>query len=227
MVIVVEKTNRLDILLQVYKYSTECTNIAKEKKLKQMDKITGKLGKIIRVLTVAPAMALLLAIGGFAKGNMFISWVDLLFTVLFLTVLPLLAYPLQPVIPHFKDKGRDGQRNLAMIFAVLGYVGGIIYSFAADSGLNLKMVFMTYLISGVMILFSSKVLHFKASGHACGIAGPMALALVLGLWIWWIYLPLFIIVCATSVKMKRHTFPQFIVGGIIPVVVTAVLYILL
>ena len=158
---------------------------------------------------------------------MFISWVDLLFTVLFLTVLPLLAYPLQPVIPHFKDKGRDGQRNLAMIFAVFGYVGGIIYSFAADSGLNLKMVFMTYLISGVMILFSSKVLHFKASGHACGIAGPMALALVLGLWIWWIYLPLFIIVCATSVKMKRHTFPQFLVGGIIPVVVTAVLYILL
>ena len=40
--------------------------------------------------------------------------------LLFLVVLPLLAYPLQKYIPHFKDSGRDGQRSLAMIFSAAG-----------------------------------------------------------------------------------------------------------
>ena len=37
--------------------------------------------------------------------------------ILCLTVLPLLAYPLQPYIPRYKDQGRAGQRRLAIVMA--------------------------------------------------------------------------------------------------------------
>ena len=86
-----------------------------------------KVSKIIRIFTVAPIMALvMLLIIQLSKPGLFGNKANLLLSILFLTVFPLLAYPLQPFIKKFKDKGREGQRTLAMIFAVSGYILGLL-----------------------------------------------------------------------------------------------------
>jgi hypothetical protein len=53
---------------------------------------------------------------------------DIVLAVLSLMIIPVLAYPLQNVIPGFKGKGRDGQRKLAFIFTLFGYLAGTMSS---------------------------------------------------------------------------------------------------
>ena len=135
-----------------------------------------------------------------------------------LSVLPLLAYPLQKFIPKFKDKGRDGQRTLAMIFSASGYVCGVAVAFAFGAPKELKMVFVEYLLCGISILVSSKVFKKKASGHACGVVGPVAMLTYLGL-----YIPaavgaiLTLPVYVSSLKTRRHTAFELLLGSIIPI----------
>lgn len=78
--------------------------------------------KVIRVITVAPVLALAMAgVVAWNCGGVFPSAWNLAYSMFFLGVLPLLAYPLQKYIPAYKDKGREGQRNLAIIFAAAGF----------------------------------------------------------------------------------------------------------
>lgn len=56
--------------------------------------------------------------------------IGLAYSMFFLGVLPLLAYPLQKYIPAYKDKGCERQRNLTIIFAVAGFTMGCVMSFA-------------------------------------------------------------------------------------------------
>ncbi len=185
-----------------------------------------KITKIIRVLTVAPLMAFftlftLFLCSRYSFGN---SVMLFLLSVFFLTVLPLLAYPLQPVIPGFRKKGREGQRNLAMLFANGGYILGCITNLFMDAPTVLWIIYLEYLFSGMLILIFNKVFKLRASAHACGVIGPgvmlfsfgiyPALAVSVALWgaaLW------------ASLCMKRHTVPQFIGGSLIPIAVLAVL----
>lgn len=175
--------------------------------------------KVIRVLTVAPLMACLLLAGCLGIGSVFCDTGDIITGFFCLTILPLLAYPMQPVIPKFKDKGRDGQRDLAIVFAVVGYVIGTIYCLLFSKSREMLYIFLSYFVSGVLI-FVSTALHLKASGHACGIIGPMMLAAFLHISWWWVYIPLYVIVMIASIKMKRHTPREFILGGLYPAIVT-------
>ena len=135
-----------------------------------------------------------------------------------LTLLPMLAYPLQRFIPKFKDRGREGQRKLAIIFSAAGYVLGVATVFIFGAPVELKMLFVEYLLCGICILVSDKVFKFKSSGHACGIVGPVAMLIYLGLYVpaavaAIISVPVYI----SSVKTKQHTTLQLLVGSIIPV----------
>ena len=140
-----------------------------------------------------------------------------------LTILPLLAYPLQRFIPKFKDKGRAGQRKLAIIFSALGYLLGSVTVIALGAPTELKMLFVEYLLCGISILVSDKVFKFKSSGHACGIVGPVAMLVYLGL-----YIPAAVAAVITvpvyisSIKTKQHTPLQLAVGSIIPIAMLAI-----
>lgn len=157
------------------------------------------------------------------KPYVFGKILNYIFAIFFLTILPILAYPLQPFIPYFKERGRDGQRELAMIFAVLGYLLGCVTCFISQAPTTLWIIYLEYLLSGLCILIFNKVFHLKASGHACGVVGPICLlcyfripALVPGL------LTILIVYWA-SLKIGRHTFSQLLGGSIIPVVVLVLL----
>lgn len=175
-----------------------------------------KFAKIIRTVTVAPIMALLtLSLLYLRQPAIFGGLVNYCFSLVFLTVLPLLGYPLQPVLPHFRQQGREGQRNLAIVMAVVGYIASVVYGLVAKIPTTLWVIYLTYFISGVGIVVFNKLLKIRASGHACGIAGPIAILVYYFGVVALLGLLLLALVFYTSIKMKRHTFSQLVWGSLI------------
>lgn len=184
----------------------------------------GKCAKIIRTVTVAPIMAGVMLIILFCfKPQILGNTANFVCGILFLTILPILAYPLQKWIPRYRDRGREGQRSLAMLFAVCGYIGGSIVNLFMNAPVSMWILYLEYLISGLVILLFNKCFHLRASGHACGVAGPVALlvyfgipALIGGLVLltatWW-----------ASLQMMRHTVWQLAGGTAIPLAVICLL----
>ena len=174
--------------------------------------------KIVRVITVAPFMAaLMLTVIWFARPESYLNFGHYLYALGALTIFPLLSYPVSVIIPPIRKKGRDGQRNLAIVFSVIGYIAGILGSVFFGAGRIELLIFLTYLLSGVSIALSSFVFGVRASGHTCGVSGPIAMMIyVLGLPYVAMYALLGAVVWA-SLKIKRHTPVQLVLGSIIPV----------
>lgn len=181
-----------------------------------MNKLFAKAAKVTRVLTTAPVLAaIFLTLLHALTQDTFSATSHYLRALFYLTILPALAYPVAWLVPKLHQKGREGERNLAIAFSVIGYVLGFVDFVFTGTPLE-KVVFGTYLLSGILIAATTK-LHFKASGHACGVSGPMAVlchsvnplfALGYGLlaFVFW-----------SSLQLKRHTVAQLVVGTLIPV----------
>jgi hypothetical protein len=169
----------------------------------------NKLSKIIRIVTVAPLMALfMLLILVWRDPSFFGGPLHFFLAVVFLSLFPLLAYPLQPLFGSFKDKGREGQRTLAIYFAVAGYVGGCVSAVLLRAPGDVCLIHLSYLISGTLVMLVNKGLKFRASGHACGVTGPISLMLYFGQPAGFLGVPLLALVWMSSISMKRHTDSQ-------------------
>ncbi|NLM85054.1 MAG: hypothetical protein GX189_10220 [Clostridiales bacterium] len=171
----------------------------------------------IRVLTIAPVMALVLLLAlFFARRDVFGNTLNFALAVIFLVVFPILAYPLQPVIPRYKTRGREGQRSLAMLMAFLGYVLGLVCALLLPVSRYLLVIYMTYLLSALILIALNKVFGIKASGHACGVSGPIfSMVYFISPWILWGLLLLPAVYWA-SLKMGRHTGVELVIGTAIP-----------
>ena len=189
------------------------TKINHKRKLKRFSR---RLAKIIRIISVAPVPAAVLFVIMYCSDKMN-SLPEMLCGFATISILPLTAYPLQNIIPYFKSKGREGQRTLAMIMSTAGYVIAVSASMIFDFSQPSRAVFLTYLLSGITLLVINKLFGFRASGHACGLAGPMGV-------ISYLTGPAGFAVCGavllavlwSSLKLHSHTLPQFAVGAIIP-----------
>ena len=136
----------------------------------------------------------------------------------FIALLPFTAYPLQLIIPPFKHQGRDGQRSLAFIMCNLGYVLAVALGLILGAGEKAMTMLITYLISGITLLLINKFFKFKASGHSCGLLGPLcALVYFISPYLLVAGITLFALTLWSSIYLSRHSLSQFIVGGIIPV----------
>ena len=188
----------------------------------------NKIFLAIRAMTAPHFFALLLLTLLYVLHPSYFGSIWMLIAGIFcLTVLPILAYPLQKFIPPFKDKGRDGQRKLAIIFSFIGYLLGTLIVFIFNAPIEAKMLFVEYLLCGICIFISDKVFKFKSSGHACGIVGPIAMLVYLGLYIpaavgALISVPVYI----SSVKTKRHTIIQLVIGSLIPILMLVIDHVL-
>ena len=174
-----------------------------------------KLCKIIRIITVAPLAAAVALTLLLLHGNFFVSNMHYIAALTALTVFPLLAYPISLV--KKADERRKFQRTLAIVLSVAGYIGGMLFALLTSSSVGERVLYLTYLLSGVAIAFSSFVLKKKSSGHACGIAGPVALLAYYIHPLYLLGLMLLLPVGYASLKMKRHTLPQLISGSVIPI----------
>ncbi|MBQ9117256.1 MAG: hypothetical protein IJY04_09550 [Clostridia bacterium] len=186
------------------------------------------VSKFIRRFTVPPVFAVALLLTVYVARPEYVGeWWLILVGVFFLAILPTLAYPMQKLIPHFKDGGRKAQRTLAMIFSFFGYLGGAIVSAVASAPAKLKLIFFEYLVCGVLMIVLNKLLHIKASGHACGVVGPVMMLAFLRIFIPAIVgAALIVPVYVSSVKTKQHTVGQLIWGSAIPFIALAILLLL-
>lgn len=180
----------------------------------------------IRKITIAPVMAtvMLIAVMSFAP-EVFQSSSAFVLALLFLGLLPALAYPMQKHIPAYKERGREGQRNLAIIFAVAGYILGIISGALTHVPKDTMMIYQEYLLSGILIFVFNRYFHIKISGHACGIVAPIVLLAHFGLYACSLTgVAIAILVYLSSLKTKRHTLLQLIGGSVVPLVAYLLIY---
>ncbi len=182
--------------------------------------ITGKfsdiLAKLIRILSIPPIMATVMVVSlRIARPALFQSALDLWLSLLFLAVVPVLAYPVSWIFPALRARGRDGQRRLAFVFAFIGYLLGVVYALVFRRASGLVMLFLIYFFSVIVLALFNKALHIRASGHASSVTGPIGfLCAAIGGWFYPVAAFLFGVICWASVRIKRHTVPEFLIGSL-------------
>ena len=172
-----------------------------------------KIAKAISLVTVVPVVAFFTILLSFLYNKecfIGIGWI--IYSIVFLTALPLLAYPLHKIIPASREQGRRGERRLAFILALVSYVLGTLLTFLLNAPIIIRKIFMAYLFSGAFLSFVNKGLKIKASGHACGISGPITLLInLIGINMLWLYL-LMPVVFWARINLDRHTLRELIIG---------------
>ena len=123
-----------------------------------------KAAQAIRVITVPPLMILaLLLFLFFHNKGIFTGISELLLSVFFLTVIPLLAYPFSHFSPRCKAKGKNGQRNLAFILSLVGYTSAVLSGIIAGVSKKLLFIFLVYLASVLILTLFNRVMGVRAS----------------------------------------------------------------
>lgn len=173
-----------------------------------------RVAHIVRIVSVPPVMVgILLLLLYTLREDVFASGWEFAASLGGLTVLPVLAYPVSVMIPALREKGREGQRSLAMYFSTVGYVAVFVYGLIAGVGTGLMHIYAGYLFSVVIILVGNKVFKVRISGHACSVSGPLVYSgYFLGLWGILVGVVCWIVILWASLVMKRHTFREFIFG---------------
>ena len=172
------------------------------------------LARAVRILSVPPLMVTtLILLLTFRRNDIFLTIWDPLAAFLTLALIPALAYPLSLWIPSVRRRGREGQRRLAFILSAAGYTLGFLYGLFFAKSRLLTTIFTTYLVSVIFLLAFHRLLHLRASGHACSVAGVLlmcafflsgagvlasAMAYLLIFW--------------ASVSSGRHSAPEFLAG---------------
>ena len=171
----------------------------------------GTAEKIMRVLTLPPLVALLTAALLWRGADM--TRGEFLAAALWLFFVPLLAYPLWELFPN-REERRAGQRSYALYCSVAGYVAGFVWSITGPRSAEVRVLFASYVASVLVLIVLSKLIGFKASGHACSSTAPLAL-LTWKLGPAFIPLGLLILfaVYYSSLRLKRHTLARLLAGS--------------
>ncbi len=201
----------------------ELTSTNGERELGAARSVMSKIAKALRVLLVPPVMALFLVtalyIGQGAEA--FAAPVRYFEAVFALCVLPVLAYPLCALVPSLRARGRKAQRDLAIVFSLLGYLMGALFALLGNGTRTELELYLTYLISGALMGLFSFAFRFKTSGHACGVSGPFAmLGYKFGAG-WFCGFLLLVPVFLSSIRLKRHRVSELIAGAVISVAALA------
>lgn len=177
-----------------------------------------KFAKFIRVFTVPPVFSALLCTILYGQlDGAFTSLGHYFAALCFLSFLPLMSYPVCAAVPSLRQKGRKAERNLGLIFSVVGYIGGILFCLFTESTPIEKLLYVSYFVSGLGLALCT-LIHFKASAHTCGCSGPIImLAVFVSPWFLMGYLLLAAVIWASR-SLDRHSIAQLVGGSIIPVV---------
>jgi len=192
-----------------------------------MKKFLNVLSKVIGVVTIPPVFAAaMLSALYFIPVPGFDDTLQYVLALFFLAVFPMLAYPPQPLIPGYRGRGREGQRNLAFVMSVTGYSLGILSALLIGHSIGYFSVYLSYFLSGLLLSFVNSRLHIKASGHACGLMGPIVAAIwFIGRSCWFFLLAVPALFWA-RIRSGRHTFLELVSGAGVSLICTlAALYI--
>jgi len=185
-----------------------------------------KFAKIIRGITVPPVIvAALFTLLYFCRDGVIPTLPDYLFSLFFLAVVPVLAYPLQEMVPALRPGGQRMKRKLAFILSIMGYVAAFVVSLLRGAVPNLIYIDAVYLCSVVVLTLLNVCTPWHASGHACSIVGPIALlACFMG---WWAILCGAAVIALSfwsSVYLGRHTVREYLLGALSPLLSALLMY---
>jgi hypothetical protein len=182
----------------------------------------NKICKIISILSLAPLIALYVLTAIYRHDARVFGgglWYGI--SILFLTVLPISAYLLEHWLPAYKNRGRQGERKLAFVMCISGYVLGTAVSMACGAPRGVRMIFLSYLVSGGVLTLVNSAFKFKASGHACGTAGPyVPLMYFVGPQVWYVIF-LLVPVYWARIAMGRHDWKELLSGTLIGMAASA------
>ena len=169
---------------------------------------------VIRILSVPPVLAAaLVTVLALLRRDVVAGWADVTLSVLLLSLLPAAAYPLSEWIPALRRRGREGQRDLAFVLSLLGYAGAWLRGLLGRVNGALCLICTVYFFSVLLLLVCNKALGMRASGHACGVTGPILVACAFfGGWGALVGLPLYAAVFWASLRSGRHTARELLLG---------------
>ena len=185
-----------------------------------------RFAKIIRGITVPPVLvSALFLLLYFFEDNVIPTIADLAFSLLFLALVPVLAYPLQAIVPAFRPGGQRMKRRLAFILSIMGYTAALTVSLVRGAVPNLVYIDAVYLCSVALLTALNVCTPWHASGHACSMVGPIAL---LACFMGWGALAVGAVVVAlsfwSSVYLGRHTVREYLLGAVTPLLSAALMY---
>ena len=188
------------------------SHFRKEKDLK----VTKVFAKIFRVITVPPFLALLLLLYlYFGTEGYFKNVTELLLVGFCIVILPILSYPICFAVPKLRAGGRKAERTMAFIMTGVGYTLLMIPTFLCGFSEKLTVICVTYFLSALFLILFNKGLKLKASGHACGVFGPILIFLYVGGSV--LLIPCLAVLGVTvwsSLKLGRHTPRELFLGGL-------------
>lgn len=172
------------------------------------------LAKGVRVLTVPPilitGMLITLTV---SLDNFCSSAAEMTLAIVLLGLVPILAYPIQKLLPS-KGEVREEQRNMAFVLTFTGYLTALICSIVGNCGRQLQYIIISYFISMSLLVFFNKVLHVRASGHACSVTGTLYfLSFFLGARAIIPCIGIAAAVVWSSLRLKRHTIQEIFWGA--------------
>lgn len=173
-----------------------------------------KIAQTLRILLLSPIVSCLALVPMSFKPDIISSPTEVVWSVICLALLPLLSYAVWFALPSLRNKGRDAQRNLAMIFSFVGYAILFVLSLALSFLPKMQVFALTYLLSGGILLVC-RVFKLRPSGHCCGVCGPIVyLAVFVSPW-YAFALTLVAVVVWASKALQRHTVLQCVAGSLI------------
>lgn len=172
--------------------------------------------RLVTFLLDPPVVAILTFILVYAVSPAYRNLGACLTGVLCLGLIPLSAWFY--MIRHPGDYA--GERKVGFITSLAGYVIGtvVMLVFFRSSRQNLALM-LSYLFT-VIGLSLVNLLHYKASGHGAGIAGPATALTILYGWPGALAFLLLLVVGKAKVSIKEHSPAQVCVGAGIAVMAT-------
>lgn len=185
--------------------------------------------QVIRVLSVPPVMITLLILILYGYNPfIFRGWSDVFITILLLGMIPVLAYPFQMLFPSLKKGERSTQRKLAFIFTLFGYTIALIWAFVSKASIELQLICSTYCISVVLLTICNKLIHVRASGHACSFTGPLLFLIYFIDWkLCFPCVLIALLIVWSSLYLKRHTKKDLAMGSIVCILSFLISYLII
>lgn len=181
--------------------------------------------KIVRILSAPPfAAALFVLTLYYSSKGIVTEKIQLTAMLVCLSALPVAAYPLS-LLMHMS---RSKQRTLAMILSFAAYSILAALSLYFNWNYEIKLISLTYFASSVWLIVFNKIFKLKASGHSCAVTGPgvMVCALV-NIKLLPACVLLYALVLWASLKTKRHSLKEYLLGSLCFILANALAYVLL
>lgn len=199
------------ILIQRIRYNNPLDSCRKKRRkcfLENVD-VLSKIAYALRVIAIPPIMATVLILLVWVNGQAITTVYELIASFIFLVVIPVAAYPVSYLVPKIRKGGRKAQRSLAFWFAGFGYIYGIV----GHKSQGLNFIYLTYLLSVLLLAVVNRFSKTRASGHACSAIWPVVIACyyykligaVIGI-------AIYSAVFWCSLTTKRHTAGEFLLG---------------